>query len=393
MYARKKPTLSKRLLLSILFFFTSLGLLFTAQNSSSFSDWYTAHIYPLLVNTIGRFFGLFPFSFVEMALYAAILFWIGYLIRSIMSSLRAFLAKRGRFSNDSPDKSVASPCSVSAFWKNLGQNFLLFATSLFLSYTLCCGINYGHISFSESAGLEPSPYSAEELTRLCDYLTGKVNHLAPQMARNDEGVSVMENEEKTCIPKKAQSAMQNLGTLYPEMEGYYPLPKPLQLSYILSIQNLSGVYSPFTIEANYNSDMTDYNQPFTACHELSHLRGFMQEEEANFLAFLACIHADDAQFQYSGYLLGWLYATNQLYHADYSAYEKICDKLDKQALVDLRANDAFWNQYDGRVAEVTSQVNDSYLKANGQSDGVVSYDRMVDLMMAYDFDSDPQPPK
>lgn len=388
MNARKKPTLSKRLLLSILFFFTGLGLLFTAQNSSSFSDWYTVHIYPLLVHTIGRFFGLFPFSFVEMALYAAILFWIGYLFRALMSSLKAFLAKRRLFSCGSPDRSATPSCSVSAFWKNLGQNFLLFAASLFLSYTLCCGINYGHTSFSESAGLETAPYSAEELARLCDYLTEKVNLLAPQMARNAEGVSVMENEKKTLIPKRAQKAMQNLGTIYPEMDGYYPLPKPLRFSYILSIQNLTGVYSPFTIEANYNSDMTDYNQPFTACHELSHLRGFMQEEEANFLAFLACIHADDAQFQYSGYLLGWLYATNQLYHADYSAYEKIYDKLDKQALADLRANDAFWNQYDGRVAEVASQVNDSYLKANGQSDGVVSYDRMVDLMMAYDFDSD-----
>ena len=28
-------------------------------------------------------------------------------------------------------------------------------------------------------------------------------------------------------------------------------------------------------------------------------------------------------------------------------------------------------------------VNDSYLKANGQADGVKSYNRMVDLLVAY----------
>ncbi len=30
------------------------------------------------------------------------------------------------------------------------------------------------------------------------------------------------------------------------------------------------------------------------------------------------------------------------------------------------------------VAEVSDQINDSYLKANGQEDGVASYDRMVE---------------
>ena len=39
--------------------------------------------------------------------------------------------------------------------------------------------------------------------------------------------------------------------------------------------------------------MVSYNLPFTTCHELSHLRGFMQEEEANFIGFLACVNADD----------------------------------------------------------------------------------------------------
>lgn len=46
------------------------------------------------------------------------------------------------------------------------------------------------------------------------------------------------------------------------------------------MQQLCGVYSPFTVEANYNGDMPDYNVPHTLCHELSHLKGFMREDEA-----------------------------------------------------------------------------------------------------------------
>ena len=67
-----------------------------------------------------------------------------------------------------------------------------------------------------------------------------------------------------------------LGEQYPQLAGYYPKPKPVLFSRLLSIQQLSGIYSPFTVEANYNAEMTPYNIPHTACHELSHLRGFMR---------------------------------------------------------------------------------------------------------------------
>ncbi len=132
--------------------------------------------------------------------------------------------------------------------------------------------------------------------------------------------------------------------------------------------------------------MTDYNIPFTACHELSHLRGFMQEEEANFIAFLACRKSEDPQFQYSGSMLGWINCMNVLYEADYDTWEEIHSQILPQVKADLQANNEFWDQYDGRVAEVADQVNDNYLKANGQEEGVQSYDRMADLIVAWYLD-------
>ena len=50
---------------------------------------------------------------------------------------------------------------------------------------------------------------------------------------------------------------------------------------------------------------------------------------------------------------------------------------------DLRLNREFWARYDGKIAEVSNKVNDTYLKANGQKEGVKSYNRMVDLIVAY----------
>ena len=138
------------------------------------------------------------------------------------------------------------------------------------------------------------------------------------------------------------------------------------MPWILSIQNLTGVYSPFTVEANYNSGMTDYNIPFTACHELSHLRGFMQEEEANFIAYLACSRSVNAQFRYSGNLLGWVYCMSVLHTVDYDAWEEVRQTLAPEVEPDLAANREYWARYDGAVAEVSNKVNDTYLKANGQ---------------------------
>ena len=342
----------RRIFAAVILAAGSLCLLYAAQNIPAFANWYTEHIYSILVETIGRFWGIFPFSAVEFGLYLTILVFI-------LSLIYAIRKKRP------------------AAW---GANVLLFASILFFTYTICCGINYGHSSFSETTGITTSSYTAEELASVCELLTEQLNELAPEISCAEDGTSLM---GKKMVPRNAKKAMDHIGTLYDELDGYYPLPKRLTVSEILSYQNLSGIYSPFTIEANYNDDMTEYNLPFTACHELSHLRGFMQEEEANFIAFLACVNADSPEFQYSGYMLGWLYATNQLYHADYEAYERIHSMLNNQSRTDLAANTQFWNTYDGQIAEVSNQINDSYLKANGQDDGVASYDRMVDLIMAY----------
>ena len=35
-------------------------------------------------------------------------------------------------------------------------------------------------------------------------------------------------------------------------------------------------------------------------HEQTHLRGFMNEAEANFVAYLACENSSDPYFEYSG---------------------------------------------------------------------------------------------
>lgn len=323
------------------------------------AEWYSTHIYPIIVATVGRFFGIFPFSFAEMGLYALILTVI---VTGIYTSLK-IIRKKSR------------PLWALYYLSGL----ILTAAVLLALYVFNCGINYRRISFSQVTGMETGSYTREELTQVCLWLTDEVNARAGQVTRDSDGLMILEAPEGP----SAVDAMKQLAGTYPALGGYYPQPKGVTFSQILSYQKLSGVYSPFTVEANYNKAMTDYNIPFTACHELSHLRGFMQEEEANFIAFLACKDSERMDFQYSGYLMAWIYATNALHSADRDTWRDICDTLAPEVFTDLSANNAFWKRYDGAVAKVSGKVNDTYLKANGQKDGVLSYDRMVDLLVVY----------
>jgi hypothetical protein len=45
-------------------------------------------------------------------------------------------------------------------------------------------------------------------------------------------------------------------------------------------------------------------------------------------------------------------------------------------------HNSYWRDFEGPAAEISETVNNTYLKANAQSDGTCSYGRMVDLLLA-----------
>ena len=349
----------RRITVSALLLVLSAGLMVLSVQAPDFAEWYSQNIYPVLVSAIGRLTGLLPFSLAEICLYLLLAALILSLICLCIGIARKGEAGRRLFAWFS--------CAV------LAVSILAFL------YTAGCGVNYHRKTFSSEEGIIASDYTAEELQEICIRLTEEVNSRAGKVSRDSDGVMILTAPEG----EGAVEAMEKLAEAFPSLKGYYPMPKKVAVSEILSYQGLTGVYSPFTIEANYNGDMTPYNIPFTTCHELSHLRGFMEEKEANFIAFLACIGSDRTDFQYSGYLSGWTYCMNALYRADPEEWRDTRILLDEKAEVDVSANSQFWNSYEGVISETADRINDTYLRANGQADGVRSYDRMVDLIMAY----------
>ena len=330
-----------------------------ARKTLWFGTWYIETIFPVFVNTVGRVMAVFPFSVVEFGLYGIILWVIWITISSIYKCAR----KKGK---------------VFILLGDWIHKVLTAAAILLMVYTMTCGINYYAESFSAKEGFSVQKSSKEELVELCNYLVDQVNEAAVGLSLEDGGMLLTVD-----VQQEAVKAMQAAGEIYESLAGYYPQPKPVLVSRILSVQQLCGVYSPFTVEANYNQEMTDYNIPSTACHELSHLTGFAREDEANFIAYLACMASDSAEFNYSGAMLAYIHSINALYSTgDYEAWSAVRSRLCDTALRDLAANNAFWDRFEGKVAEVSNQVNNTYLQMNDQSDGVKSYGRMVDLLLA-----------
>jgi hypothetical protein len=150
----------------------------------------------------------------------------------------------------------------------------------------------------------------------------------------------------------------------------------------MSWLGLTGIYSPFTSEANVNVDVPAPELPFSASHETAHQRGFAREDEANFAGYLACRLHPDRDFRYAGLLAASVHASNALYAVDRAAARDVEAGRSPAVRRDLEALRAWAARHEGPVARAAEKVNDAYLKSQGAADGVRSYGRMVDLLLA-----------
>ena len=160
-------------------------------------------------------------------------------------------------------------------------------------------------------------------------------------------------------------------------------PKAFRCSDALSAIGFTGFFFPFTGEANLNVDSPAAWLPSTICHELAHLRGVASEQECNFIAILAATRSDDPAYRYSGWLLGYIYLANALYRYAPDRWQAIRETLPESVVADIRANNAYWAQFEGPVSTAWDRVYDSFLKGYGDADGVQSYGTVVDLLLAY----------
>jgi len=349
----------------LLIFFSSLILLLLSHSYPSFAVWYGSYVFPIFPHTLGRFFGLFSFSVFEIIVIALPLLCLiiaALIIKNLCSSLGRKKLKAG--------------------YKIILVRLSYALSLIFLIFVLSAGINYNRESYAYHIGINlQNPYLGE-LEQLYLLLISRAEQLSSEIKTNEEGHFQLRRDG---LYDYAIESMYNLNNRYGGLGTAFPRAKAPFLSRIaLSNFNISGFFSPWTMEAHYNGDMPAAYIPFVINHELAHVAGHMREDEANFIAYLASRDSQQTDFQYSAVYMALNYTLNALQTSvSRERYIELYNLLPHQLRRDFAYSRAYWQAFEGRAADIATRTNDAYLRFNQQEDGVESYGRMLDLLLAY----------
>lgn len=324
---------------------------------------YSRGIFRAIGQTLSALFGWVPFSLGEFLLYAFVLFVV---IHVLLMLVRAILAGK-------------------LWWYVLLRRVIALLGAASCVYALFIGLwgfNYARQPLSSSLGLDASPATVQELYSTCEALIAQANALRVQVPEDENGVFSPDRTKEQfmrSVPSYYDRAAQLTG--YDWLAGNFGPAKPVIYSIGLSYSHITGVYFPFTGEANVNVDVPMLYFAASCNHEAAHQRGFAREDEANFLAYYVCSFSDDPSVRYSGTMLALVHAMNQLYSADSDLYFELRNTYASGIDRDLENNSLYWLRFESPVSETAQEVNNTFLKANMQQDGVKSYGRMTDLLI------------
>lgn len=346
----------------------SFLILYIAGKNSWIAEYIFARgIYHYISQIVSTITGIFPFSIAEIFVLCSPV-----LVITIIILFLRHVAKSER------KKTVVYKAVL---------NILCTASVVFFIYVITDSVNYYRYPFSYYAGFEVEKSTVDELYTVGEDIVMRANEIREDLKSEDKDGVFKLTGSMYDVSEMARDAFTELGKQYPVLKGHYGKNKIFLTSKYISYSKMVGFFVPFTMEANNNVDVVQYNIPSDMCHELAHLHGFIKEDEANYIAFLACTNSGNKEFEYSGLVQAYICIENALYDADLNKCEELTDKLSEKVRRDVNANSIYWNKIEStkagqNVSSAAESINDEYLKANGQEDGVKSYGLMVDLLIS-----------
>ena len=258
---------------------------------------------------------------------------------------------------------------------------------VYVGYTLLWGVNYYADDFSDLSGIQTRGASVEELATLNQAFVQELNRLADGVERDENGVFC---EDLDAIFDSTQGLYDAIEAEFPFLAGPERRAKQMIFSPLMSRLDFTGFYFPFTGESLLNVDAPSCLIPATILHEFAHQRNIAPEDECNFVAIVAGLRCDNTVYRYSSALMGYIHLGNALYSISPQTYYDIRAQLDSRVNADLASINAYWDQFssklDQAIESVGTTVYENFLQSYGQTDGMKSYGKCVDLLVAYYFD-------
>lgn len=363
----KKAKTHKRLILSSILILVSLSVIFLVKFSYSCAKLFF-YISKNFNSGLANIMSLFNFSVFEKSIILCIL---AFLVYSLCTVFNLIFKRKGK--NEI---------------LNYFTNIFTAVSALFFIFIVLWGANY----FSCFSPLDEivSPrhvITAEKLYETAELLLENANKYSASVQRSKNGRLLF--SDFSVMSERFPDVYKRLSEDYTILSTkQYARPKLVSAYMAMSYLGISGIYSPFTAETNINIDIPTVSLPFTICHETAHRLGIVHEDEANFVSFLAGINSDDPEFMYSAYFMAYMCVCRELYIIAPYMLKNLYAKENSLLSYDILVYNISINKYETVIKDIGTSINNTYIKAFGDSDGVLTYNQMADLIVSYYFPSD-----
>ena len=350
----------KALIVTILLVFC-LIIHFYSANEARVESGYSSGFFISFSHFLRRLFGWMPFSIGDI-LYGLLVIW---LIAKLFKFLSGIFKKKAGLSK----KIVLTNALYKGF---------VFCACIYIIFNLFWGINYNRKGIAWQLNLEMKKYSTEDLVEINNLLVAKINAEKNELLK-----------QKTNYPSSkalfglVNAAYKNVERSYPFL-NYEPASiKSSMWGWLGNYTGFTGYYNPFTGEAQLNTTIPKFLQPFVACHEVAHQIGYAKEMEANFVGYLAAANSGNSLLKYSVYLDMFTYANRNLFFADSAAAKMSRKSLSTEVMADLKEWSDFNKSHQSIAEPVVRWIYGIYLQGNRQPGGILSYDEVTGFIIAY----------
>lgn len=329
-----------------------------SNNQQRVENLFSLGVYPFFSRIQRYIFGWLPFSAGDI-LYAILILWL--LWKAVKIAKLIF------------KKQVTWQSFYAIMYKTS-----VIVLCIYILFNISWGINYNRVGIAEQLGLNMHQYNPQDLKMINELLVKKVNETKLLFTASHQ-----KYPGKKQLFVKVQEAYRNAETEYPFLK-YNPVSlKPSLWSWLGNYIGFTGYYNPFTGEAQVNTLVPQFLQPFTSCHEVAHQLGYAKEMEANFVGYLAATASPDPLLNYSAYLDLFMYSNRNLFDTDSIAAINYKKQLVPEVVADLEEWKQFYKNHQSPLDPLFRWLYGYYLKQNQQPQGLLSYDEVTGFIIEY----------
>lgn len=303
-------------------------------------------------------FGWIPFSIGDVLYFFVILWMLWNLVRGI----KLLISKRLSWKN--------------TFYRTL--NLLLGIAIIYVIFNIFWGINYNRKGITYQLKLPDLQYDSSDLILLQNLLVQKVN--ASKIALLHEGILYPDNKE---LIKRAKKCYDETERVYPFLRYKNLSVKSSFYGWLGNYLGFTGYYNPLTGEAQINTAVPKFLQPYVSTHEMAHQLGYAKENVANFVGYLAAVNSHDTLFHYSAYFDLFIYANREVYFLDSNLSRNAAEQLIPEVKEDIQDLRQFDIDHQSIFEPAIRWLYGNFLKMNQQPQGIHSYNEVIGLLISY----------